>query len=150
MGSNYIFSLTPTFTQGLIIGQLSILALVVLILKYLFLDSTQSPFETSSYHPRVDSALSTNGHTVDLQQSLAEGSESAEWFHALLQQVDAYVHHAVIRPLNTDLEQILTAYRSKLRGDKDGPEGDEIARKHVEDYANSIRPTGFLVSSGGA
>lgn len=123
--SNYLFTLTPTFTQGLIIGQLSILALVVLILKYLFLDSTQSPYETSSYHPRVDSALSTNGHAVDLREPLLEGAESAEWFHALLQQ-------------------ILTAYRSKLRGDKEGPEGDEIARKRVEEYANSIRPTGFL------
>lgn len=39
----------------------------------------------------------------------------------------------------------MDVYRSKIRGDVDGIEGDEIARKRVEDYANSIRPKGFLV-----
>ena len=36
-------------------------------------------------------------------------------------------------------------YRSKIRGDVDGIEGDELARTRIEAYANSIRPTGFLV-----
>jgi maintenance of morphology protein 1 len=125
MGSNYIFSLTPTFTQGLVLGQFSILCLVVLILKYLFLDSTQYPFETSSYHPRVNSTLSPKDSEFDAEEPLVDGAETAEWFHALLQQ-------------------LVAVYRSKLRGDKAGSEGDEIARQCVEDYANSIRPTGFL------
>jgi maintenance of morphology protein 1 len=33
------FSLTPTFTQGLVVGQLSILLLLAFILRYLFFDS---------------------------------------------------------------------------------------------------------------
>ena len=36
-------------------------------------------------------------------------------------------------------------YRSKLRDDTTGIEGDEIARKRIEAYANSIRPAGFMV-----
>jgi len=35
-------------------------------------------------------------------------------------------------------------YRSKLRSDQSGPEGDEIARQRIEDYVNRIRPPGFL------
>jgi maintenance of morphology protein 1 len=89
MGNNYVFSLQPTFTQGLILGQLSILVLLVLILKYLFLDSTESPFETSSYHLRVDSDLllrkqNKSSHSVD--ESIDEKAESAEWFNMLLHQ----------------------------------------------------------------
>lgn len=43
------------------------------------------------------------------------------------------------------LHQVVDVYRTKIRGDVEGLEGDEIARKRVEDYANSIRPKGFLV-----
>ncbi len=39
----------------------------------------------------------------------------------------------------------MEVYRSKIRGDVDGIEGDEIARTRIEAYANSIRPTGFMV-----
>jgi len=42
------------------------------------------------------------------------------------------------------LKQVVDVYRSKIRGDLDGNEGDETARKRVEDYVNSIRPKGFL------
>ncbi|KAG6845994.1 ERMES complex subunit mmm1 [Tephrocybe sp. NHM501043] len=41
--------------------------------------------------------------------------------------------------------QVVDVYRSKLRDDIVGPEGDEIARKRIEDYANKVRPVGFLV-----
>lgn len=39
----------------------------------------------------------------------------------------------------------MDVYRAKIRGEVDGIEGDELARTRVEAYANSIRPTGFLV-----
>ncbi|KAF8898572.1 maintenance of mitochondrial morphology protein 1 [Infundibulicybe gibba] len=124
MGANYIFSLQPTFTQGLVLGQLSILAVLVLILKYLFLDSTQYPFETSTYHPQVGS-----DHSLHQRQAMShvdEGDvESAEWFNGLLRQV-------------------IEIYRSRLRDDLPGFEGDEIARKRIEDFANKVRPPGFL------
>lgn len=90
MGNNYIFSLQPTFTQGLILGQLSILVLLVLILKYLFLDSTEYPFETSSYHPRVDSDVLLRNRinaSQEVKQEVDHGDETAEWFNMLLLQV---------------------------------------------------------------
>jgi maintenance of mitochondrial morphology protein 1 len=90
MGSNYVFTLQPTFTQGLILGQLSILVLLVLILKYLFLDSTEFP--TSSYHPRLDSDTSLRNQKHFSQEAaenniLEWGAESTEWFNMILQQV---------------------------------------------------------------
>lgn len=91
MSTNYVFSLQPTFTQGLILGQLSIMFLLALILQYLFLDSTESPFETSSYHPRVNSDIRRKGQqnppVERKRDSLDESGESADWFNALLQQV---------------------------------------------------------------
>lgn len=41
--------------------------------------------------------------------------------------------------------QVVNVYRSKLRGDIAGMDGDEIARQRIETYANKIRPAGFLV-----
>lgn len=41
----------------------------------------------------------------------------------------------------------MDVYRSKLKDDVPGIEGDEIARKRIEAYANSIRPAGFVVKS---
>jgi len=127
MGSNYVFSLQPTFTQGLILGQVSILFLLALILKYLFIVSSESPVESSSYHPRLDSDPSLRSHykLQSRDSNQKEGTESAEWFNMLLHQV-------------------AEVYRSKLRDDLSGPDGDEIARKRVENYANQIRPPGFL------
>lgn len=43
--------------------------------------------------------------------------------------------------------QVVEVYRSKLRDDIVGSDGDEIARKRIEDYANKIRPRGFLVGA---
>jgi hypothetical protein len=43
--------------------------------------------------------------------------------------------------------QVVNVYRSKLRNDLSGPDGDEVARQRVEDYANRMRPAGFLVST---
>ena len=86
---NYVFTLEPTFTQGLIFGQLSILVLLALILKYLFLDSPGFP--TFSYQPRQSDAK--RSHSVPFHESQEAGSESqwsaesTEWFNTLLQGV---------------------------------------------------------------
>ncbi|KAL0580314.1 ERMES complex subunit mmm1 [Marasmius crinis-equi] len=125
MANNYVFSLQPTFTQGFIIGQVSILVLLYFILKYLFLDSTKYPFETSSYHPKVGSDSLARHQYSSPESTGTPECESAEWFALLLQQV-------------------MDVYRSKLRDDLSGPAGDEVARQRVEDYANKIRPAGFL------
>jgi maintenance of morphology protein 1 len=79
MPSNYLFSFQPTFTQGLILGQLSILVLFGLILKYLFLDSTH--LSTSFYHPRVES-----DQTLRIHDTISK-EDSTEWFNVILKQV---------------------------------------------------------------
>lgn len=99
MGSNYIFSLTPTFTQGLIIGQLSILLLLALILKYLFLDTgppppydagpVHFPANTTLERDRKDRTASRTHFTVgDDSLELENGeAESARWFNLVVRQV---------------------------------------------------------------
>ncbi|KAL1741480.1 hypothetical protein HDZ31DRAFT_84795 [Schizophyllum fasciatum] len=129
MSGNYLFSLTPTFTQGLVLGQLSILVLLMLVLKYLFLDSTKTPFETTAYHPGAERHARTGGNTPldlgELDGVDAKAPISAEW-------------------LNSLVRQILNVYRSKLRDDLDGMAGDEVARARVEAYANRVLPSSFL------
>ena len=41
--------------------------------------------------------------------------------------------------------QVLNAYRMKMRDGLLGAEGDEIARRRVEEFANKMRPAGLLV-----
>nr|GAT49775.1 mitochondrial outer membrane protein [Mycena chlorophos] len=125
-----MFSFNQGLVLGLVIGQLSILVLLGLILKYLFLDSTKNPFEKSSYHPRAESdghLRNQNLSSYSVPEDLAgdDKVESLEWFSMLLHQV-------------------VESYRSKLRDDLPGADGDEVARQRVEDYANKIRPAAFL------
>ncbi|KAG6911842.1 hypothetical protein DXG01_000089 [Tephrocybe rancida] len=123
MAANYLFSLEPTFTQGLVLGQLSVIVLLGLILKYIFLESTHNPFQTPSYQARTDNNFTLRAQKPDIQDLETDvkcsDNESAEWFNTLLQQ-------------------------ASRADDIAGPEGDEIARKRIEDYANKIRPVGFV------
>ncbi|TEB39223.1 maintenance of mitochondrial morphology protein 1 [Coprinellus micaceus] len=126
MSSNYVFSLQPTFTQGLILGQLSVIFLLGAILRYLFFDSSKNPFETTTYHPQFDKNSILRKQNVEtLSGAELEVPESLEWFNVLLRQ-------------------IVDIYRLKLRDDIPGIEGDEIARQRIEAFANKIRPAGFL------
>lgn len=96
MSSNYIFSLTPTFTQGLVIGQLSILALLYLVLKYLFLDSRPSGIALDSDQPSVPFEKDYSARTRPLVSTLPfavtpdEDGDSTAWFNLILQQVSQY------------------------------------------------------------
>ncbi|KAI0735277.1 maintenance of mitochondrial morphology protein 1 [Earliella scabrosa] len=133
MASAYIFTLQPTFTQGLILGQASILFLLFLVLKYLFFDTDPDrPYRKASYPPKVELDSSDEDLTAarinlsDFESSKREGdSESSEW-------------------LNVFLQQVLEAYRVKLRNGLSGPEGEEVARQRVEDFANKMRPKGLF------
>lgn len=100
MANAYLFTLQPTFTQGLILGQVSILFLLVVILKYLFLDSvSDQPYKSSSYQPRILRDERDDGIAADLKQELktngnaypaaTSGVESADWLNILLHQVFA-------------------------------------------------------------
>ena len=77
------FSLQPTFTQGLLLGQLSILVLLALLLKYFFLDSTHNPLDAFSYHPRPD-VISASTPSEDPNN---HHQYSTEWLNVLLEQV---------------------------------------------------------------
>ena len=143
MGSGYIFSLQPTFTQGFILGQLSILALLAAVIKYLFLDTepAQNVAErtTSVSQPARPSAR-LDGDSMHVEP------ESTEWLNALLYQVCkllAFHFHMLTWHLRN---QVADVYRSKLRDDLQGVEGDEVLRRRVEDFVNLMRPSGVLVS----
>ncbi|KAG1716568.1 hypothetical protein ID866_620 [Astraeus odoratus] len=127
MGSNYIFSLTPTFTQGLVLGQLSILVLIALVLKYLFLVSPTKESQTQAFHPHTihDHPPWRQAPKPEEGDSGDSGPESANWFNLLARQV-------------------IDVYRAKLQDGFEGLEGNEIARRRVEAYANSIRPRHFI------
>lgn len=81
----------PTFTQGLVIGQLSILILLGMILKYLFLESSQYPLQTASYHQQVDNDTFLRKRNLKVsnnnQDHDSDAFESTKWFNTLLSQV---------------------------------------------------------------
>lgn len=101
-----LFSLTPTFTQGLVLGQLSILLLLAFILRYLFFDTTPPPLseddETSGTNKPPEGlrvrpslfnvatsrpAVKASPATVEEAAAIACGKESVEWFNFLLANV---------------------------------------------------------------
>ncbi|KIJ68280.1 hypothetical protein HYDPIDRAFT_124598 [Hydnomerulius pinastri MD-312] len=128
MGNNYVFSLTPTFTQGLVLGQLSILVLLALVLKYLFFVPPNEESETPTFQPltKPDYPLRNRSPKLEDEDSTQKGPESANWFNLLARQ------------------QVVDVYRAKLQDGKTGFEGNEVARERIEAYANKIRPRGFL------
>lgn len=96
MANAYIFTLQPTFTQGLLLGQLSILCLLVFILKSLFFDTTDSgqPYKPVSYHPRVVTAedgdeSSDSIESIKLPPDVLSRSSqgSMDWLNVILQEV---------------------------------------------------------------
>lgn len=115
-----LFSMTPTFTQGLVVGQLSILLLLGVIIRHLFLDSAKNqPVHTPAPLP-VRTAL----HETEKDKIVAEGdwrtgdAETAEWFNLLLQLV-------------------AQTYREELKSNLPGAAGDEAARVKIERWANA-------------
>ncbi|KAF8496677.1 hypothetical protein JB92DRAFT_1049938 [Gautieria morchelliformis] len=115
----YLLSLQPTFTQGLVIGQLSIFFLLALVLKYLFLVSDPS---TSHHLPTATAIIS---RSPPKQAAPREPSgESTEW-------------------LNVIISEIVETFRAELRDNQAGPEGDESTRVKIETQLNAMRPEGF-------
>ena len=78
-----MFSLS--FTQGLVIGQLSILILLCMILKYLFLEASH---KTASYHQQVDNDAFLRKRDLQApnisQDQDSNTFESTKWFNTLL------------------------------------------------------------------
>ena len=88
MGNNYIFSITPTFTQGLVLGQLSILVLLAFVLKFLFFVSPDEEAETQVCHPHTIPDHSSSKRALKPGKAdCNSGPESADWFNLLARQV---------------------------------------------------------------
>lgn len=86
-----LFSLQPTFTQGLILGQVSVLCLLLVVLRYLFLDTDPAlPYLRSPLVDEKENArhlkLPTASHDADIVGGAKE-PESAEWLNLILYQV---------------------------------------------------------------
>jgi len=161
---NYIFTLTPTFTQGLILGQVSILLLVYFILKYLFFDSKSAqlleesseedkPLFKPSFSAEKFIATAFLQTKVKKQDEEHDGDsvESAEWLNVLLKQVSLHVPrngpgsvHA--RP-GLNPQKIVDEYRCKLRATEGGLDGEKVALRRIQDLANEVRPQALLVRS---
>ena len=91
-----LLTLQPTFTQGLIIGQLSILFLLGFILKYLFFESSPTHPATPAPLPAQSSAHS-RGNSGEIKIKIPpqpeSTSESTEWFNLLLREVSLVSLH---------------------------------------------------------
>ena len=96
MGNAYLFTVQPTFTQGLILGQLSILFLLFVLLKYLFFDaSSDHAHKFVSYQPRivredsedVDSVKKLGAESAANGDASHDGEESADWLNIVMHQV---------------------------------------------------------------
>ncbi len=90
MGSSsgyMLFTFQPTFTQGLILGQFSILILLAVILKYLFLDTEHSQ-NVPVYADPAPPVLKPSIHSAHVGENAARvESESTEWLNILLHEV---------------------------------------------------------------
>jgi maintenance of mitochondrial morphology protein 1 len=97
----YVLTLSPTFTQGFILGQLSILILLALILKYLFLDSSNEPLTPGLLAPPKSGQGTTivvDSNGIELPStSLQEGLESTEWFNLIIREVVAQILYSKLR-----------------------------------------------------
>ncbi len=106
-GMAYVLTLHPTFTQGFILGQVSILLLLALILRYLFLDSSTEPIASPSpplahlangtresiikLEPLGDKPLLDREDSVDTPPvALPDGKESMEWFNLIIHEVCSF------------------------------------------------------------
>jgi maintenance of mitochondrial morphology protein 1 len=101
MPSTSLWSLQPTFLQGFVVGQISILLLLALILKYLFFESAPpgSPTvlaplpaprfqqrDAQSATPDAEKTLASVDATDPVDSRVA-GIESVEWFNLIIREV---------------------------------------------------------------
>ena len=124
-----LLTLTPTFTQGFILGQISILVLLGYVLRYLFFDASSPKLVTEGVEEREQdvptesstrfsikaqplspppSQVTSHFSVLDYVRRLQNSSESLEWFNFLLVNVRShlvqvpYVKRATNVPLPID------------------------------------------------
>jgi len=122
--ANYLFTLQPTFTQGLVLGQLSVFFLLALILKYLFWHTGPEP-QLIALPPKSQRHPQESRVDATVEPKHEEQDESLEWFNGLLLRV-------------------VETYRAQLCEYKTGPEAEETIRRKVESKINELRPRNFI------
>lgn len=163
-----LFSSTPTFTQGLVLGQLSILLLLAFILRYLFFDTNLPPPSTDedesdadaradepkdSGHPIPTHPLSSQKHSfIEDFPVDATRQESLEWFNLLLNEASPNLlpptskyNHPTYRPSSYGTVQLTQTYRAHLRGNLTGTAANEAARRRVERWAQTALQSSMMV-----
>ena len=97
MPATSLLSLQPTFLQGFVVGQISILLLLALILKYLFFESAPpgsptvlAPLPSPRSQQRDAQSAPLDASETSAKASvnpLAAGIESVEWFNLIIREV---------------------------------------------------------------
>lgn len=101
MPATSLLSLQPTFLQGFVVGQISILLLLALILKYLFFESAPpgsptvlAPLPAPRFQQRDAQSAALDAKPTlpsadaeDSVHSRVEGIESVEWFNLIIREV---------------------------------------------------------------
>jgi maintenance of morphology protein 1 len=114
MSSGDMFTFQPTFTQGLILGQCSILALLAVILKYLFFDTERSQ-KVPVYADPAPPVLQPSILSAHLGEHPAPVEpESTQWLNTLLHQVCACLIPTLLRPLLRLLKYCVCFFRSPV------------------------------------
>ena len=94
--------------------------------------------------------LQSSLHTwarIQLEQSLSQQRGLILSFTRYVRVYHSASAHAPPYVEAPRIFKVASVYRSKLRDDIQGIEGDEIARQRVEDFVNRMRPSGILVST---
>ncbi|KAH7344662.1 hypothetical protein B0J17DRAFT_712316 [Rhizoctonia solani] len=124
-----LFSMTPTFTQGLVVGQLSILLLLGVIIRHLFLDSAKTqPVHTPAPLPVRPPPQESEKVKIEAEGDWRTGdAETAEWFNLLI-------------------NLCAQTYREELKANLPGAAGDEAARIRIENWANTTLQSDIMDS----
>jgi maintenance of morphology protein 1 len=106
-----LFSMTPTFTQGLVVGQLSILLLLGVIIRHLFLDSGKTqPVHTPAPLPVRPQSQESEKAKIDEGDWRTGDAETAEWFNLLLNLVSALLILEILS-LDSHAHAVPSAYK---------------------------------------
>jgi maintenance of morphology protein 1 len=169
MPATSLLSLQPTFLQGFVVGQISILLLLALILKYLFFESAPpgsptvlAPLLAPRFQQRDAQSAALDAKpslpspdAEDSVHSQVEGIESVEWFNLIIREVRSGGSTSDLVPspkrkaddgLPAPASQIVQSYRIALRDGLGGLAGDEVVRQRVEHWINNHIGSSFIVS----
>jgi len=126
MPATSLLSLQPTFLQGFVVGQISILLLLALILKYLFFESAPpgsptvlAPLPAPRFQQRdvQNAALDAKQTLPPVDAPRVAGIESVEWFNLIIREVRSGGFPSDRQPLPTQPKRLTMACRAAAFAD---------------------------------